>query len=309
MATISKTQLLDGVYNILRKRSKPEARPERLTVLEAIVYGVCHEGTTREQANQVLSRFKDEFFDWNEVRVTAIEQLAEVLADLPDPEQRARRIRRFLNDLFEKTYGFTLEALTKKPLKDAIKQLREYEALGSDYVLATVIQESLSGHAIPVDAPLRRVLERLGAATPETDPASLRASLERAIPKNRAVEFVSLLERLAQYPCVADQPDCPECDLRKMCPTGLARIAELRQAAKSSAAAAKSAAKAASKTANKPASKPAVKTATKTATKTEAPRKPTIKADARKPASAPPPARSRPPKSAPSKSLRGKTTR
>ena len=295
MATISKTQLLDGVYNILHKRSKPEARPERLSVLEAVVYGICHEGTTREQANQSLSRFKDDFFDWNEVRVTSIDELADALADLPDPELRARRIRRFLNELFEKTYGFTLEVLTKKPLKDAIKILREYEAFGSDYVLATVIQESLSGHAIPVDAPTRRVLERLGIATPETDPASLRASLERAIPKNRGVEFLALLERLAQYPCVADQPECPECDLRKICPTGLARVVELRHAAKAGAAAAKTAAKAAASA----------------SAKTEV--KPEVKAASRKSAPAPAPApsaRSRSPKSAPpAKSPRGKTPR
>ena len=248
MATISKTQLLNSVYTILHRRSKPEPRPECLTVLEAVVYGICHEGTTREQANQALSRFKDDFFDWNEVRVTSIGELADALADLPDPELRAGRIRKFLNELFEKTYGFTLESLTKKPLKDAIKILREYEAFGSDYVLATVIQESLAGHAIPIDAPTRRVLERLGVATPETDPASLRASLERAIPKNRGVEFVALLERLAQDPCVAEQPDCPVCDLRKICPTGLARVVELRQAAKTAAKSSKTEAKSEPKT-------------------------------------------------------------
>src|SRR3954467_3908012 len=138
MATQSKSQLLNEVHTLLKKRYKPKTDRGNgeLTVLEAIIYGLCHEGTTREQANQALSRFKDDFFDWNEVRVSTIEEIQGALAGLPDTEARAQKIRRFLRQLFEKTYGFNLDALTKKSLKDSIKSLQEYEALESDYVLA-----------------------------------------------------------------------------------------------------------------------------------------------------------------------------
>src|SRR3954470_22828737 len=166
MATQSKAQLLNEIHTLLKKRYKPklDRGNGRLTVLEAVIYGLCHEGTTREQANQALSRFKDGFFDWNEVRVSTVEEIQEALAGLPEPEGRAQRIRRFLRQLFERTYGFTLEALSKKSLKDAVKSLQEYEALASDYVLATVIQQALGGHAIPVDELSRRALGRLGIA-------------------------------------------------------------------------------------------------------------------------------------------------
>src|SRR4051794_35441252 len=166
MSTPSKAQLLNEVHALLKKRykPKPDPSPGRLSVLEAVVYGICHEGTTREQANQALSRFKDGFFDWNEVRVSSLEEIQGALAGLPDPEGRAHRLRRFLRQLFEKTYGFNLEALTKKPLKESLKALLDYEVMGSDYVQATVIQQALGGHAIPVDGPCRRALERLGVA-------------------------------------------------------------------------------------------------------------------------------------------------
>jgi endonuclease-3 len=225
MATQSKAQFLNEVHTLLKKRykPKPDRSGGRLTVLEAVIYGLCHEGTTREQANQALSRFKDGFFDWNEVRVSTIEEIQEALAGMPETEGRAQRIRRFLRQLFERTYGFTLEALAKKSLKDAVKSLEVYEALGSDYVLATVIQQSLGGHAIPVDEPMRRALARLGVAGAEADGAALRALLERAVPKNRGGEFLDLVEELAHDTCVEGEPDCPRCELRKICPTGLAR--------------------------------------------------------------------------------------
>ncbi len=223
----SKAQFLNDVLALLKKRYKLEPAPPRLSVLEATIHGICHEGATREQANQALSRFKDDFFDWNEVRVSSIDEIQGVLAGLPDPEGQAHRIRRFLRQLFEKTYGFTLDALAKKPLKDAAKSLQEFETFASDdYVLASVVQLGLGGHAIPVDEPTRRVLDRLGVVDGQADPAALRSALERAVPKNRGVEFGDLIEELAHDTCVEGTPDCGRCELRKICPTGLARKAD-----------------------------------------------------------------------------------
>jgi endonuclease III len=235
MAAPSKAQLLTEVHNLLKKRYKLEPRTERLSVLEAVVYGIAHEGTTREQANQALSRFKDDFFDWNEVRVSSLEEIQGVFAGFSDVEDRAARLRRFLRQLFEKTYGFALDSLAKKPLKESVKALQEYEALQSDYVLATVIQQALGGHALPIDGPIRRGLERLGIAEPGQDIVALRAMIERAVPKNRGSEFVDLMEELTHDTCVAGPPDCPRCELKKVCPTGHARIAELKAGPKAHA--------------------------------------------------------------------------
>jgi endonuclease III len=245
MAQQSKSQLLNEVHTLLKKRykPKPEKPGARLTVLEAVVYGICHDGTTREQANQALSRFKDGYFDWNEVRVSSIAEIQSTLAGFTDTEGRAHRIRRFLRQLFEKTYGFTLEGLTKKPLKESLKVLADYEAFSSDYVEATVIQQALGGHAIPVDGPARRALERLGVADHTMETAALRGLLERAVPKNRGVEFGDLLEELAHDTCVEPQPDCPHCDLRKICPTAAARKEEAIASAKQAVVDAKEKAK------------------------------------------------------------------
>jgi endonuclease-3 len=153
---------------------------------------------------------------------------------MSDTEARAQRIRRFLRQLFERTYAFSLEAFTKKSLKDAIKALHDYEAFSSDYVVATVIQQALGGHAIPVDEPARRVLGRLGIADSDADNQALRGVLERAVPKNRGIEFIDLIEELAHDTCVEGEPDCARCDLRKICPTGMARQEQAVSAAKSS---------------------------------------------------------------------------
>jgi endonuclease-3 len=225
MATQSKSQFLNDIHSSLKRRYKPRADREspKLTVLEAVVYGICRENTTREQANQALSRFNDEFFDWNEIRVSGVDEIGERLAGIPEPAERAQKIRRFLRQLFNRTYGFTLDALTKRPLKEALKVLHTYDAFSSDYVTATVIQQALGGHAIPVDAVSHRVLQRLGFT--EKDIPTLRGTLERAVPKNRGAEFLDLLEELASDACVDGEPVCPRCELRKICAFALSHKA------------------------------------------------------------------------------------
>ena len=305
MAPQSKSQLLHEVHALLAKRykPKPEKASGRLTVLEAVVYGICHEGTTREQANQALSRFKDGFFDWNEVRVSTLTEIQGTLAGLSDAEGRAHRIRRFLRQLFEKTYGFTLEALVKKPLKESLKVLADYEAFVSDYVEATVVQQALGGHAIPVDTPARRALERLGIADHDMDTPALRVLLERAVPKNRGVEFGDLLEELAHDTCLDPQPDCPRCDLRKICPTASTRKEEAAASAKQAALNAKEKAKQqardekdAAKAKDKPKEpvKPPAKAATPAPTKATPPKTTPPAKPAPKTKAAPPPKPSKP---------------
>jgi endonuclease-3 len=116
--------------------------------------------------------------------------------------------------------------LAKKPLKEALKILRTYDAFGSDYVTATVIQHALGGHAIPVDKPGHRALQRLGFTEPEVP--ALRAVLERAVPKNRGAEFLDLIEDLTNDTCIEGEPDCSRCELRKICTFALTRKTEGR---------------------------------------------------------------------------------
>ena len=197
-----------------------------MTILEAVVYGICHEDSTREQANQALSRFKDGFFDWNEVRVSSLEEIQGVLAGMPDAEGRAFRIRRFLRQLFEKTYGFNLEPLAKKPQKESVKALEEYDALALGLRPGDRDPARPGGPRDPGRRPDLPGPARLGVAERAADVPTLRATLERAVPKNRGRRVRDLIEELAHDTCVEGEPDCPRCELRKICPTGQARKAE-----------------------------------------------------------------------------------
>jgi endonuclease-3 len=281
MAQASKTQRIHQLQQSIHRHYKTGSSRPKLSVFESVVYALCLEDSTREGAMQALARFKDHFSDWNEVRVSSLKEIQEVLAGLSDPEGRSDRIRRFLRQLFSRTYGFSLENLAKKPLKEAIKSLKEFDAFASDFVLSSVIQIGLAGHAIPIDKSSYLVLHRLGVVDDGTDPAAVRGLLERAIPKNRGMEFVEELHELAHDVCHIENPDCPRCELRKLCPYGQERLARERSSARAAAKAESAAARSAAK--------PTAKSAPKSSAKTAAPaaaRKPEAKGPATPPARA-----------------------
>src|SRR6266481_2587069 len=174
-AVTNKQRVLNQILNLRKKAVDPE--PENLPVLEQFIYGLCREGTTRDLADEAYQKLRDRFFDWNEIRVSSSREIEEAFSDLPDAEARAVRLISFLQEVFETTFSFDLESLHKKGLKQAAKQLARYQA-ANDYVVAWVIQQTLGGHAIPLDAPSLRALRRLGFIDNEHDDLeAIRASL------------------------------------------------------------------------------------------------------------------------------------
>ena len=219
--TINKQRLLTALLSAARKLNRAsEAEQDSRPVLQQFIYGLCREDATAEQADGAYRTLCERFFDWNEVRVSSTRELEEVFAGMSNPEGRAQRLIAFLQEVFETTFSFDLDGLQKKGLKQAAKQLSRYQA-ANDYVSAWVVQRSLGGHAIPLDAPTLRCARRLGLleSTDEGREAA-RASLEHLIPKAKGPQFTDLISTVAGEHCWEDDPNCSGCPLSQECPTG-----------------------------------------------------------------------------------------
>ena len=78
-------------------------------MLEHLLFACVLEDARYEPAEEAFAALKHTFYDWNEVRVTSISELSEVMAVLPDPRAAANRIKRVLHSIFEELYCFDLE--------------------------------------------------------------------------------------------------------------------------------------------------------------------------------------------------------
>jgi endonuclease III len=195
MTSASRSTQFAKVLKVLKKYYKPVTPVAERPVLEHLLFACCLEDARYETAEEVFAALVHTFFDWNEIRVTSISELSEVMAALPDPRAAANRIKRVLHGIFEENYSFDLEDKRKKNLGPTVKWLEEIDGT-SRFSVAYVVQSALGGHSIPIDAGTMGVLRVLDLVTDQDVLDGVVPGLERAIAKSKGVEFGSLLHQI-----------------------------------------------------------------------------------------------------------------
>ena len=195
MAVPSRTSQLNKVQKVLKKHYQTVAPDPNRSVFEQLVFACCLENAHYDRAEEAFAALEHNFFDWNEIRVTTIRELSEVMACLPDPPAAANRVKRVLQSVFESTYSYDLEEFRKKNLGPAVELLRKIDGT-TNFTVAYATQVALGGHAIPVDEGVLDALCVVGLVTEKDLEAGAVAGLERAIAKSKGLEFASQLHQL-----------------------------------------------------------------------------------------------------------------
>jgi hypothetical protein len=194
MATANRAALINRMFKVLKKHYQGVATPER-SALEHLLYACCLENSAYEAADKAYAAVSTTFFDWNEVRVSTVKELAEVMHMLAEPSAAGARLKRVLQSVFESGYTFDIESIKKLTLGQAQQKLQKYEGV-TPFAVAYMTQATLGGHAIPLDRGLLDAFGILGLATEQEKAAHNIPGLERAIPKNKGIEFGSLAHQL-----------------------------------------------------------------------------------------------------------------
>ncbi len=195
MASTNRSSLLTKSHRVLKRHYKPVApNPER-PLLEQLLFAACLENAHYASAEEAMTAVRNGFFDWNEIRVSTVKELADVMPMLPNALEAASRLKRILQSVFESNYAFELEGMKKLALGQAIKRLKKLD--GTTYFsVCFVTQACLGGHAIPLDQGALLSLEILRLVDDPNPAEPVVPGLERAISKSKGIEFGSLLHQL-----------------------------------------------------------------------------------------------------------------
>lgn len=195
MASKNRAALIGKVLKVVKKHYKPAAAPKDRTLLQHLLYASCLENSLPDAAERVFQSLSTDYFDWNEVRVSTVRELAEVLKPLNDPVDAATRLKRLLQSVFETHYSFDLEPMKKQNIGQAVKTLEKYNG-STPFVVAYVTQQALGGHSIPINEGLLESLRIVGVVTDAEAAKKLVPGLERAVPKNKGAEVGSMMHQL-----------------------------------------------------------------------------------------------------------------
>jgi endonuclease III len=195
MAIPNRAAKITKAHKVLKKHYQPASAPTDRTLFEHLLYASCLENAPYEKADEAFARLQQLYFDWNEVRVTTISELAEVVAGLPNSATAATRLKRTLQSVFEAHYSFDLESLKKQNIGKAVKQLEGYQGV-TPFAVSYVTQHALGGHAIPVDEGALKSLLVLGVIDEAEAKKNIVPGMERAVSKSKGIEFGSLLHQV-----------------------------------------------------------------------------------------------------------------
>jgi hypothetical protein len=166
------------------------------SITEHILYACCLENSTSDQASEAFGKLKTLYIEWNEIRVSSTNELAEVMDCLTDPADAAHRIRRTLHNLYESFYDYDIDFLTKDNLGKAQKKIKSFQGKAKkmlDFVVDYVTQNGLGGHCIPLNSEAYDVLLILDIISKNERRFKKVPGLERAISKNKGAEFGALM--------------------------------------------------------------------------------------------------------------------
>ena len=165
-----------------------------------MIWSALLEDSSEGTAKVGMSRLTSHYVDFNELRVSRPEEIAESLPNtMTDARPRATRLTRWLQVVFDKFDTLDIRELREQSKRDArnfVAGLPEMTA----FVEGRLCLMALNIHAIPVDRALVTILRDREAAHPEADPRDAQGFLERVVPAKDAVEVAMLLEALRQDP-------------------------------------------------------------------------------------------------------------
>lgn len=189
----NRAALYAKLSKVLKKHYKPVNQLTDRPILDHLLYACCLENARYEMADEAFAKLQF-YADWNEVRVTTVTELSEVMNMLPDAQSAARRVKTALQSLFETRYAFDLDYLKKMNLGKAVKELESIKGV-TPFAVAYVSQHGLGGHTIPTNQGVFSALQAVGLISASEAAAGRMPGLERAIPKSKGAEFASLLHQ------------------------------------------------------------------------------------------------------------------
>ena len=163
--------------------------------VDAIVYAIISSKLNEKAAESAIKRFNDYFIDLNDLRVSRMEEIVEMLGqDTAISRNIASTITLVLRNIFNDYHKVSLEVLKKTGKRPARQILEKMEGLNRfvvDYCMLT----SLQGHAIPLTEGMIEYLRSNQLVHPDADGQQIEGFLAKQISAKEGYEFYALLRR------------------------------------------------------------------------------------------------------------------
>jgi hypothetical protein len=165
--------------------------------MEALLRGVLGDYAADARAASALSRLRTAVVDLNELRVTPVSEMVEIVGvDYPMVRKAATDMSAALNAVYNKLHHLDLSFLKKVARRSAETFVNSLETVNA-HARATIVLRCLKGHAVPIDAAMYQLLRRSGCIEPDATVDQAQKFLAAHLRESEAMAFYVLVKRYA----------------------------------------------------------------------------------------------------------------
>jgi endonuclease-3 len=193
---------------------RPSAPPHGRGVDELILT-VLSQSTNDRNRDVAFLRLRRRFGAWAAVRDAPVEEVEEAIRPGGISKVKSQRIQAILRALPDFDLGWLADASVEAG-RDFLTSL---PGVGRK-TAACVLLFAYGKRDVPVDTHVSRVGTRLGLFRPGASFEEMHDDMLAITPRGQELELHVNLLRHGRRTCHARRPDCDDCALLRMCPTG-----------------------------------------------------------------------------------------
>jgi endonuclease III len=184
---------IQNLYRTLKHKHSKIQEVNYEVVTDAVVYSIISENMSEKAAESAIKRFTEYFVDLNDLRVSRVEEIVEVLGEnTPATREIASRIIRVLQAIFNDYHKVSLEPLKKLGKRPARQVLEKIDGT-SNFIVDYCMLTSLRGHAIPLTNKMIKYLKANDLVDNDADEQQISGFLAKQISAKNGYEFYVLL--------------------------------------------------------------------------------------------------------------------
>ncbi|MAB78124.1 MAG: hypothetical protein CMJ89_02115 [Planctomycetes bacterium] len=192
---------------------------EGKSLLETGLYAVLLRRLEPRQAEKALRALVGAYPDWNELRVSQIQEFQGLIKAKKATmgSAIARDVKGYLQEIFQGNHSFDLEPY-RGDLTEAAKFFTQLPFLGAS--AAHLLIHAIDPTVVPVSGGIVRVLDRMGLMKRTSSLRKAQASLEPLVPAGDRIDFGLRLGLVVERWCDSKRPSCWKCPQLESCPFG-----------------------------------------------------------------------------------------
>jgi endonuclease III len=202
-------QNLKAVYGV------PE--PERgLDPLDVLIETILSQSTTNANSQRAFASLKQKFPTWEAARRARASAIEAAIRSGGLAKQKSVRIKRLLNEIYERRGSLDLSFLHRAPLEEAVAFLSSFNGVGPKTVACTLLF-ACDRPIFPIDTHIFRIARRLALIPERGSDEEAHRLMTAMVPADRYYEVHVNLIRHGRRVCRPQQPACERCCLVEYC--------------------------------------------------------------------------------------------